>query len=49
MPEGRLLLVSERSKWLKRFNKVPMVMVIANAAFLCGLTVLMVKVVDTIL
>lgn len=40
---------SVNSKWLKTLNKLPLVIVIADSAFLSGLSILMVKVADTII
>ena len=49
MPKERIAQVSERSLNLKWFLKFPMVMLIFLAAIVSGTSVLLLKIVDTII
>ena len=49
MPRERLLEVSERSTSLKWCLKIPMVMLIFLAAIVSGTSILLLKIVDTII
>ena len=48
MPHERLIEVSERSRNLKWFLKVPMVMLIFLASIVSGTSILLLKIADTI-
>ena len=48
MPQERLNQISERTKNLKMFLKVPFVMLIFLASILSGTSILLLKIADTI-
>ena len=49
MPQERVVQVSERSKNIKFFLKMPMVMLIFLASIVSGTSVLLLKIADTII